>query len=653
MITKGTAQDSKSSGEIFSKDIPFEIFTAAEINTMKEQISDSEIVQAIDYITSRINQGMHNKTIGWYKQLENTVNEIQETKGRSRTLNEIIVGAKTYLTAANRLQAPKDGRQLHYGKDKSKYVNVNEAFWHDCIGSIYYSFIANLAETYEQKNPHHRNKTVDIYILTKIRKKLSACLNTEETKRIDAKIITVIKLICSTYRLSSSIILKMSDIEKHEAESQLLELEKKHQTVSQLQQLLESTTNATRSIHIRPIILIQFLQSLDYLKKIIAAHNRNHPALKIINEKRQEMIAIIIFQERLLQNFGYDDFIEALHMVIGNFYTSVFNKINLTPAKTPSMEEKALDAINTRLTNAYLSVLPTQCFFDFEKAQFIQIMQFEGDDADIPKPISYKDMSNWRKNYIKSEKKELMLEYKAPSSPANTCENQDDLLNTTLIPIVKKFEPVEVLVPHVILSSLYHLQENNKYLDDSNVFKFFILGEKDREIIYKKLTQYKIEYKEKIDLLIDQTDRRATHHELFGSTTKTSTPISFFRGRKIKDFSIETIINFTALVSGISIFSDLNQEIQAATELMKQSDDENAFIFMKYINFMSVLSFEFQEYIHNIKSYWSDYIASTKFASFEHQEEIILRDLIKSIESVEKSCHMDLPPITVRKIQII
>jgi hypothetical protein len=155
------------------------------------------------------------------------------------------------------------------------------------------------------------------------------------------------------------------------------DLQQRLATLRDLKALVESQPYFLRYVHVRPMLIIQMTQALDYIYKKISEEqpislvdnlfkkNKKNVVFDLLSRKRQEMASVLHFQEALKENRDSDDFIEILHQVVGNIKNTI---------------------------------LPTSILFHFDKN--LPIWIFNPDDDDSPKPIEEKDWSMYRKKYV-------------------------------------------------------------------------------------------------------------------------------------------------------------------------------------------------------------------------------------------------------------
>lgn len=646
-------KENKKGVEIYSKDARFEIFTPNEISSMMTSSEDPQLQKNIQFTTTLINQVMHNKTIGWFKKLETCVAEHEKKLEFSTEAQEILAGAKTYLNAANRLQAPKEGRRLFYvaaaGNEKMHLVDVYQGFWDDCLGAIPCFVAASIAERYYKPKSNDGKEKAYLYSLLRIKYHSLEKYGEEERNRIKIKVDAAIRTIYTNIKLPTTFIL--NEEEEHIAETLRENLKTKHKNVVDLKQLFESAPDSVRKyIHIRPAILIQLAQVLDYLYKLIEENVRSPglisailprtmgttkpAALTIIDAKRKEIAETMCFQEKLLSQYGRDDFIESLHEIIGSYFTSVFEKISLQPVSSKGFDEKAQQMIQKKLSDAYLSVLPPQLFFDFERQQKIQVFEYECEDP--PPQVTYSKMSEWRKNYIKMHLKiETDQKPSAPASDQETsCADQVkesknsglDLMATRVAKGIHNLKPFSVKVPDFIMDYMYELQD--QFIDNA-VYQFFVDQADKRNKFFYSFHHYVFQCETEVDFLFRQAQNKVSHTVLFDDAHIPKTRHSLFSS----DLKDAVKKRFSAFIAGVAVFSDAFNELKVASVAMEKSSLSEKYYFLKYITWIEKNYMDFEKKYLEIINYWLNYVETFKGNRFDKSIKL-LKDLIISVQEM-------------------
>ncbi|MHB1949111.1 MAG: hypothetical protein ACYCQI_13465 [Gammaproteobacteria bacterium] len=660
MVAMRSKEETKNSIDVYSKDARFEIFTPNEISIMLASVKDESLQKAIKYTTTIINQGMHNRSVGWYTKLCANVAKLEKEMGFFQELKEIIPGALTYLEAANRLQASKEGTLLYYtaarGNEKGSLVNVYQRFWNDCFGAVPCSFTASVAEAYHQKSPIYGKEKIYIYALLEMKASSLRSFGDDERIKIRDKVDSALKAIYMRDLFPKTFILNEKEVKEVQAihQNQRHKLDK----LTELRELFESTAIAKRYVHVRPAVLAQFADALNYLYKHIEEHTKDSrgivaslfsllhkqapAALAIIERKRQEIVEMMKFQEMLLNKYHRDDFIEVLHEVIGTFFTNVFDKIPATIKLAQHPHERAIQALQKKLSDAYLTVLPPMLFFDFDKQQNIQVVEYDSEDSDAPRPIKFNDLSAWRKEFIRSfsspnkvelkEDKENQMIVTEVEKESEVVDGRSDEIQivTSSLYVVFNLVAMEVQVPTVVLSNFYHLRSEMPDVSESAIFQFFIVNAQERKIFLQAMQDYTNNYQKTMDFLVRQVRERKRHHILFDSTSPRWGSESTLFNHAGCDLKNLHKLNFSTLIACAAIFHDAQAERVSVIEAMKAADEMEKFAFMKYLNQIDLVCHEFHEKFNIVTDYWKQYTATARPKRFEMKQIKCLEELINN-----------------------
>lgn len=365
---------------------PFQLFSPEEIDQINLSQLDPDLSANIKLLISIFNEGMHNVSVGWCTRLSKALQQTHEEPALLNT-EEIKEGIARYLEGAHRLQRPRQGeiRQvtLASGRTIKSEVNVYEAFWNDCYEVFIYAFLKEAAQSSPELVTPDINKSL-IYALISFKNYTVPSLGLKDEAKITQiqnYINKVIQKIHSHLGLDQQFLVT----EKIVASAHVIrdELITRYKKLLDLKAAFEAEPHYANYVHIRPQILRQLAQALDYnysmieeqleerKKKILIfkkKNNREHlkKCLSILQEKRKEIASVTFFQEKLCNSFGSDDFIEVLHRLVKN-------------------------------SNAKL--LPTAPFFQFDKQKEVKVTQYAADNLDVPQPPP-EELNTWRSNYI-------------------------------------------------------------------------------------------------------------------------------------------------------------------------------------------------------------------------------------------------------------
>ena len=359
MISTHNVKDDKSYFEIFNK----------EEKQCIESLQDTELKTLLNSLIKIVNNGMHNSRGGWYGKII----EASETRLEIKNFDdksEIQESAKRYIEVANKLQKPKEGmnESLYLPICKKtiiRHVNVYKAFWMMCYESSYHAFLAHISKLSPSFFSDGKGK-IYIFMLLQLKSDVFFQQFLDETKiqKFNEVIDQVVQGILYKTKLGNTF--HLFELERQEAVAIRNNLGEKANHLKNLQLLLESNPTYARYIHIRPAILIQYCQAIDFIltkfknsffekSSLFAKTNRiAHPALQLLINKRRELIDVIEFHEKLFFLYGKDDFIEILNKIV---------------------------------KNSGIGFLPTNKLFDFDQFLNIRMIQYEKDDLIAPKLI--------------------------------------------------------------------------------------------------------------------------------------------------------------------------------------------------------------------------------------------------------------------------
>lgn len=605
------------------KKMPFEIFTPKEIEDLKFYSQDSTDIQDLfNKLILAMNEGIHNKNIGWHTRIISSIDAKDNPYSgplEEHHKIELKRSLNCYLETANRLQKDKTGSMesltlVTAKKTIERYVNVYQNFWDNCVEELFLTFLVNISGKKEQDFQNGMGKLY-IYCLLQLQQYTLVKLRLDEERiaRIQEGITKVIKLIMELSRLKLPLLLTETEIEDaHVIRDGLF---KKYLTLSDLRQEYELNPSFATYIHLRPEVIIEFAQLIDYVIQKMEKETIVNKKLKknkqfildILENKRKELANSMALQEKLYISFGTDDYIEALIGVIAN----------------PKSK-----------------FLPHKILFGYLDNQSIQVAHYPIDDVKAPKQIEKLFHSRWRLKYIKLHThcypNEMMKDISLRSFSEWKAKQQSEekyidspifFIKTKLVALVESQKVVELLLPDFMISYLAngkfvekHEEIKNpeslihSFLDkyvtltkdeivhgDVSLFDFFVNRRNDRQAFYKFSV-----YHEAIEFLMRQVDQEAELYAFFKITEQSA----LF---KHCEFTATTINNFSALKNLIIGFEN---ELRLVNSLKNLSPHAKILIH-KYVDLIKESRECVFRKIEKILLYWSGRLNDSKSWSFK------------------------------------
>jgi hypothetical protein len=366
---------------------PFATWSQKEIAALKSIGLDDYYHGLMTNTIAIMNEWIHLHETGWYRSQNNKLNVLVEVTTNKLREQEIHHGLKRYLETANKLKKPKQGQVERRLRPNShlffeKFVNVYRAFWSNCAYTSIYNSLLAISRIPAEHLRNGQDK-IHVYALLKLKNQELPRLHisVDETKQLMLDIDKVIVGILSRAETEKRFFI--SEAEAYASLDLAHKILPKYHKLADLRREFEASPLHARYVHVRPAILIQFAQLIDYIYKVFddAATEKKSlfrtyteidkekaaAALQMLTEKRQELAITMVFHEKLALSFGYEDFIEALQNTI---------------------ENKAV------------RLLPSAAFFAFEERQTFVLGEFDANDLDAPKPIPAEKQRQWRREYI-------------------------------------------------------------------------------------------------------------------------------------------------------------------------------------------------------------------------------------------------------------
>lgn len=594
---------------------PFEIFTPEEIANLKIYSQESSDIQdLLNKLTLTMNEGIHNKNIGWHTRMISLIDA--EDNPYSSPLEdhhklELKKSLNRYLETANRLQKEKNGsiESLTLPTSKKtieKYANVYQNFWDSCVEELFLTFIVGISGKSEQEFQDGLGKSY-IYCLFQLQQYTLGKLNLEEDKiaPIQTYLIKTAKHIMELCHLQPPFLLTETEIqEAHLIRDNLF---KKYANLNDLRSEYEAISSYSTYIHLRPEIIIEFAQLINYVIQRVEKEaiidkklkKNKQPIMDILENKRKELAMTMAFQEKLQISFGTDDYIEALSYAISN-------------QKSKS--------------------LPHRILFSYLESQSMQVAYYPDDDVKAPKKIEKLYHSRWRKEYIKLHAHPQSGEFKTDASlnALSECETKDQMqekrmnqakpfFKVQVAALVESEKATDLLLPDFVLSYLSCRPRNSfvqkheetkkpepmltsflkKYgkltsgvIDHSydDLFDFFVNKKYEREDFYR-LNQCH----DAMEFLTRQVDHRAELYALFKITEQST----LFEQC---EFTKTTINNFSVMKNLIMGFEN---ELHHANSL-KNISPHAKIIIQKYIDIIKESRAKVIQEAEKVIWYWGD-----------------------------------------------
>ncbi len=474
----------------------------------------SDFREAIDKLVSTMDGWIHTYSKGWYHSqkelLDNLMSPASEglevINGKlplasgdawkqlieeKRKITESNLGSleikdslRMYLQTAYNLRKPKKG-QIERVKipNKNKYIegfaNGYRYFWFQCAYHIITNCLIRIHKMTKEELSDGKGKLY-IYALLKMKAKEleSFLLSDDDRQKLLTDFDKVILSLKSTCGIDDHFVLTEKEILASTVVSHQIML--KYLPLIDLKREFDASPLYAQFVHVRPAILIQFAQLIDYVynevskvvtsKKSIfqyySASNKDelNSILSILNNKRKEIATVMAFQERLHLSYGHYDIIECLH---------------------------------TFVDNKAAKLLPTHLFFNFETNQTFRVVNFDEQDPEAPKVVPVSEQGHWRRDYVLQHAgKEfhettpvpnkyvtLWLDEQVRIEKGITYENQDNVIPTEMVRIVS----VKNLDKHNIFLMSETPEEN--YLQDDKYHDAYLFISSEPPKLYHSVDQ--------------------------------------------------------------------------------------------------------------------------------------------------------------------
>lgn len=558
----------------------FEIFSAPEMELLNG-IEDTEFKKNIHNMAKNMNTGMNNLYGGWYGQLKEKLAgaEIKQKEQVEESIN-------TYLRATNRLQQPKEGefkKATLGGKFTIEtHVNIYNAFWEDCIEATLHAYLSLTSKmTTEYFAADGKDKShVFVLSLLKSNQYLKE-LVPHKLERFYKTIDQVIENIKSRTGLQGTFIL--NEIESECAREFFNNLFRKIKQIILLKKFFESEKIYARYIHVRPDILIQYIQVLDYIIAQSKDYLKNsaffefksknlttpHPLIEMLKQKKLEMVEMLYFHEKLWITFGRDDFMEVLNHLVKN--------------------------INS-------GILPNHTLFEFCKMVKVKIFTYDEKDPARPSDVPMDGLSEWRTEYLQKLNPLRCIEaLEKPFSP-EVKEEKQKLINVVKVNVLWDFKSYQIFVPSIVAEGLRNAF-NRQQTHPSDLLllgNFFMLNAMQREKIHK-LNEYKTSF----DFLKKQMNYNAQLS--FFSNTKDG---KSFQCNEGTEKHVKQILG---------ILEILTQLIPDEVEIIKEVQNKSQHLKMLYQTYRDMLIGTQTLYLSQMKkilTFWIYQIESRHFNTF-------------------------------------
>jgi hypothetical protein len=441
---------------------PFEIFTDTEI-ALASTIKNPELKDNFLKIITMMNKGIHSTQGGWYGKLTLAVG--QDKKSELKSIDR-------YLEVSNKLQAPKNGETRTLVLRDKKFerpVNVYLSFWKECYRVAFHAQIVRISQLTKDQLANGLDKAY-IYVLLQLKRDqlLEKWFDKNERQTFINEVKKVLQNIRAQTKLGHNYHLNEAD------QTRSIEIYKsffqKTNHLIALQAWYETHDAHARYIHVRPAIVLQCLQVIDFFIKRYDAVYKKKPAFPFQKEKKdhvrdllfkkkRELIQVIAFHQKLHETYQKDDLIEIIHDVVKNIGAGI---------------------------------LPIQTIFETDKNLDIQLFHYDPEDLEAPKKIKHEDHSHFRKNYL------WQSQYAGDLKPleiiqAKTPETKHEVPG--FIPLKKLFFVIEdtlisLKLPAALSEELITLCEKNPP-ELFSILDFFGTHENEREQFYKVNEYYK------------------------------------------------------------------------------------------------------------------------------------------------------------------
>jgi hypothetical protein len=386
-----------------------------------------------------MNDWVHQHSTGWYQTQNKKLEIITEASEDKLHPTEIQYGLKRYLETANKLKKPIAGQVEKLllptsHKYIEKFVNVYLNFWHQCAYATFYNYLLKVSRLPDEAFGNDKGK-IYIYALLKFRNqtRLTLQLNTEDSKQLLIDIDKVIAGILAKANLERNFLLSEANV--YASPDIMHEIMPRYFKLLDLRREFESSQVLARYAHVRPTVLIQFAQLVDYIYKLFSDNAtektslfrkkytvvdkaKARKVLNILDVKRREIATVMAFHEKLQLSYGIPDLIEVVQSIVDN---------------------------------KSVKLLPTTTFFQYEAKQVFSLGEFSASDPDAPKYIDARDHSVWRRDYITKHTPEVpeitpviehevnvWLNEQANIKDVNLRNNEKNIIQTHLLRIVSE-----------------------------------------------------------------------------------------------------------------------------------------------------------------------------------------------------------------------
>ncbi|MDR3492566.1 MAG: hypothetical protein P4M12_11115 [Gammaproteobacteria bacterium] len=574
----------------------------------------------------------------------------------NKVLIEVQEGLTKYLQTAFNLRKPKK-IQTEKIQSKQNIAHGYRYFWHQCSYSIFHSYLVKISKMTKQELLDGKAKLY-IYALLKLKEKelISLELPLDEIKKLLSEFNTVITTLKSKCELDDSIVLTIDEI--YSTSNITHEIMPKYHRLLDLKHEFESSPLYTQYAHIRPGILIQFTQYLDYVFKqleksakenklfhksnFLTDQSKANTLFDILNKKRKEIATVMSFQERLALSFGgNDDIIEILHRFV---------------------ENKA-----TRL-------LPTHLFFNYEVSQDFKVFSC----SDLNSTIPASDYSAWRRQYISKHgdkslheitplqqfsvtdwlEEQALIEKNAKLFHQNNIipvqmirivsaknlNNPNDLENTELK--ISKFLLPNCVVPYIhqstqskAASAYYDQLVGNGFTSNINnknnlIYEFFITQSEERKSFMVINTVLK---SAQLNFMLRQVNAEVDLSVLFSD--KTHTLFAGPQGAKNNFLYLTNTLN--------KLIPSCKNEIYTATKAMEKSENSSHVLaFRDYIKLATQANNELSSKVKTILSYWIEQTKNNNSLSCSQMTEFktLLNDALLAFDDYTLLAEVLTPP---------
>lgn len=535
-----------------------------------------------------------------------------------------------YLTVAFKLKKPIQGEveilptQDSNSKPKKKFSFTYQEFWQDCYEKLILSFLVRLSKRYGDEL---KDAKLHMCALMQFKEYVIPQLDLEEKHILNLQA-TIDKLVfIYSQRASQQDAYCLSPAEVNQAKEMkdYFDIGLAYHRLRDLKNAFEESPIYARYCHIRPGILIQFAEAINSVccdiettinkSKSYFFSNENivsqlTPILKILEKKRSEIIEVMIFQEKLLLTFGFDDLIEILQDLIQN-----------------------KDG----------TLLPPKAFFmsDEDSVSSYEIML---DHSKKITPIAKKNYSAWRREYIQHHGNSELIQNISPikldelnswldkRARKNACIKQSQWipLNDTpkVIPTENTFEIIAV--PSIVAAEIFRVKSSDlsqlsapssmgffkkeppshHYASQVTAYDFFINQFNFRKEFYNLNTYIHV-----IESLQKQIDSRENFkiHFIWVTDPAMAKQAIFSKNNRPYLLTEETETNFNTL---ISILHLLNIELRRAELCLQNSISADRKAMQLYVTFINEKIKTLHDQVNKIAKYWIDQVKDVSVNNF-------------------------------------